>query len=65
MNVLRVSIKKETFETTGMDFLEKKGFSPDKDYNLIGTIGQKLLIADPESGEMVELFPRNCKYQEK
>lgn len=63
MNVLRVSIKKETFETKGMEFLEKKGFSPNKTYSLLGTVGQKLLIADPVSGEMVELFPRNCVYQ--
>lgn len=57
-----VKIRKDTFGISGMDFLEKKGFKPDTEYVAVSTIGQKLLIADPNSGEMVELFPRNCIY---
>lgn len=57
-----VKIKEETFTIPGMNFLNEKGFIPKNEYKAIGTIGQKLLIADPDSGEMVELFPRNCIY---
>jgi len=57
-----VKIKEETFSIAGMDFLQKKGFEPNKNYLAIGTISQKLLIADQVSGEMVELFPRNCLF---
>jgi len=60
--MFKVMIKSETFNIPGMDFLEKKGFAPGIEYQAIGTIAQKLLIADPKSGEMVELFPRNCIY---
>lgn len=60
-----VTIKEETFKTAGMEFLHKKGFKAGKEYKVVGLFSQKLLIADTDSGEMVELFPRNCIYIRK
>jgi len=57
-----VKIKSEIFEILSMDFLEKRGFKPNTEYQAIGVVGSKLLVADTVSGEMVELFPRNCRF---
>lgn len=58
-----VRIKPETFEVNNMGFLSSKGFKPETDYLVIGIMkSDKLLIADKSSGEMIELYPRNCSY---
>ena len=63
MDKVFVEIKEETFEELGDKFLYQKGFKPKTNYVFVATMAQKVLIADQESGEMIELFPRNCLYK--
>lgn len=57
-----VKIRPQIFSIREMDFLNSKGFSPDKIYKVVAVVESKLLLVDEDSGEMVELFPRNCIY---
>lgn len=63
--MFKVKIKEFTFGIATMGFLTDKGFSPDKEYLVLGSVGEKLLLADEQTGEMVELFPRNCVFISK
>jgi hypothetical protein len=56
-----VEIKQETFKENGMQFLAKIGFEPNHPYRVLSVVGDKLLLVK-EDGEMVELYPRKCKY---
>lgn len=60
--MFKVYIREETFQREKMGFLVKRGFDSKTIYTVVDVVQQKLLIADEESGEMVELFPRNCIY---
>ena len=63
--MFNVKIKQETFELQNMSFLDKKAFNARCIYPVLGILNQKLLIANPENGEMAELFPRNCIFIEE
>lgn len=56
-----VEIKEETFKEQGMQFLSKIGFRPNRQYRVLSVVGDKLLLVK-EDGEMVEIFPRKCRY---
>lgn len=56
-----VEIKEETFKESGMQFLNKAGFKPNRPYRVLSVVGDKLLLVN-QDGEMVEVFPRKCRY---
>ena len=56
-----VEIKEETFRESGMQFLAKIGFEPNRPYRVLSVVSDKLLLVK-DDGEMVELYPRKCKY---
>ena len=47
-------------EIDDLPFAKKAGFDSNTDYEVVGTIADKLLVVHPNNGELLELFPRKC-----
>lgn len=64
MRQFSVKIKPEVFGLSNMAFLRDKGFREEGVYPVLGIVENKLLIGNSDTGEMAELFPRNCWIKE-
>lgn len=57
-----VKLKESAVES--LSFLRDKGFDSKTVYPVVCSLQDKLLVADPKSGKMAEVYPRNCIYRE-